>query len=444
MQVCLTELADTLEASGLKKLVERLNRPNSGRLPTMWELVFLRGIARVGALRHEEALPNGRQPDFELDLAGDAYCLTLVGEIATVSDSGLDEKNPIELLRREISRLARKYRLNPDHFRCDVRGGNVGSYEIRRMVLSLPKPQELLQLIKQRIEPFIRELSQTASAVANYEHNDGEAVFTITYDKAQRYAGSSHPAYDAALSLTNNPVYRALKGKVDQIASAPDDWVRLIILCDGDCATMRSDGLFPMTFGTRAIAQEFLRQHSSVDLVLLTSVRSDNFDWRSRKLQLGFELVVSQLARSKQRLTDQALAAVHGALERAVLTLPRPVREPVNAARRCLERGYGIGMAGGYVKTKTIKISSRALLELLAGRISSDRFLELHGWNAGNSNRFDINLFKRALESGRMIKAIHVESGGDKDDDWLEFEFGAPDAAISPFVAPGISTTVTS
>ena len=84
----------------------------------------------------------------------------------------------------------------------------------------------------------------------------------------------------------------------------------------------------------------------------------------------------------------------------------------------------------------TFKISSRVLHELLAGRISSDRFMELHGWDASQAgNGFRANLFRRALESGRMIKTIRVEPGGDKDDDWLEFEFGAPDPAVSPFLA---------
>lgn len=127
------------------------------------------------------------------------------------------------------------------------------------------------------------------------------------------------------------------------------------------------------------------------------------------------------------------------ALEQAVATLPRPMLEPINAARRCLEKGYGSGMAGGYMTTKngSLKISSRVLHELLAGRISGDRFMELHGWEASQANKPPGgNRFKRALESGRMFKTIRVVPGADKDDDWLEFEFGAPDPAVSPLLVP--------
>jgi len=44
--------------------------------------------------------------------------------------------------------------------------------------------------------------------------------------------------------------------------------------------------------------------------------------------------------------------------------------------------------------------------------------------------------FRRALIAGRMIKAVVVDPAGDTDDDWVEFEFTEPDAAISPFRIP--------
>ncbi len=46
-----------------------------------------------------------------------------------------------------------------------------------------------------------------------------------------------------------------------------------------------------------------------------------------------------------------------------------------------------------------------------------------------------INPFAGYLQEGRMISAVHVEvsANEDDDDDWLVFEFGAPDPAISKF-----------
>ena len=76
-----------------------------------------------------------------------------------------------------------------------------------------------------------------------------------------------------------------------------------------------------------------------------------------------------------------------------------------------------------------IKISARAVLELLAGAMTYERFAEVHGWTEG---RFD--MFRSRLDSGQLFTSARIESlGPSKDDDWLEFEFGPPDPAISAF-----------
>jgi hypothetical protein len=438
MQVCLNELAKTLDNESLQKLADRLNRPYDGRLPAMWELVFLRGLAAAGPLRHETAQSNGRRPDFELSLSSGTHSLTVIGDICTVSDSGLDDKNPVELLSTEITRLAKKFGLNPNHFRYDVHGSRAGAYKTGRMALALPAKPQLQAIIKQRVEPFIGNLVQEPRASAAFEYNDGETVFTVGYDQAQRYAGGGHLSYDVAVSLTNNPIFKALKAKAAQLRGAPEDAIRLIILCDGDCGTMRSKHTSSMSFSARAIAEDFLRQNRSVDLVLLVSVTSSGYDWSSRgELLMHYELVAARSGPRPARLSNAAFETVRAALECAVATLPQPVLEPINAARRCLENGYGLGLSGAYMTDRTFKISSRVLHELLAGRITSDRFMELHGWDDSSAGRgIGANTFKRMLESGRLFKTIRVEPGGDKDDDWLAFEFGTPDPAVSLFLVP--------
>src|SRR3546814_4329163 len=45
--------------------------------------------------------------------------LSIVGNITCVSDVGLDRQNPFTELGGEVSWLARKYRLKPNHFRYD-------------------------------------------------------------------------------------------------------------------------------------------------------------------------------------------------------------------------------------------------------------------------------------------------------------------------------------
>jgi len=80
-------------------------------------------------------------------------------------------------------------------------------------------------------------------------------------------------------------------------------------------------------------------------------------------------------------------------------------------------------MHNGYRMTDaSIKVSSRLVLEILAGKVSLDAVDS--DWR---------ELFSRKLSSGQMIEACSLVSGGDKDDDEVEFRFGQPDAAIGPF-----------
>jgi len=103
---------------------------------------------------------------------------------------------------------------------------------------------------------------------------------------------------------------------------------------------------------------------------------------------------------------------------------------PGNALRRNLDSDWSANMKGGYeMGGERIKVSSRAVLELLAGTLTYEQFAAAHRWDEG-----EFNMFKEKLASGRLFKSASVESlGENRDDDWLEFAFGQPDPALSPF-----------
>jgi hypothetical protein len=88
---------------------------------------------------------------------------------------------------------------------------------------------------------------------------------------------------------------------------------------------------------------------------------------------------------------------------------------------------------------KTIYISSRALHELLAGRVSQKKFLEDRGLIPTKTHPDAKNIFELRLHEGRMIKKIGIEKSETQDDDWVIFEFGEPDPAISQFKLPQTS-----
>lgn len=427
------DLDGVLADAQLESLVERLNRPSDDRLPAMWELVFLRALSSIAPLKHEVELASGRRPDFEFSIRGDGRDWTVVGDITSVSDAGLDEQNPVDVLCDEILRLAKKYNLNPNHFSREVKGGRVGDFRTGKMALQLPPRGELLALVREKVEPFIRGIADSGTATDRLVCVTDRANFTIGYDTSQEYAHGGWVCYDVAISLTNNPIYRALKAKSKQLKAAPADAVRLVVLCDGDCAAMRNSA-FSQNYSAKQIAQDFLRQNSSVDFVLLVSVERKQLNFYESRLQMNYELVAAAPRYRSARVDERLLERITEALNKSILCVPPPRWELCNAARYCRDKtyGYGIGMLGGWMGPQPLKISSRALHELLAGKITLERFLEAHGW-AGERRNSIANPFALALGAGRMISGVEVENVDDKDDDWLSFEFGPSDPAISPF-----------
>lgn len=79
-----------------------------------------------------------------------------------------------------------------------------------------------------------------------------------------------------------------------------------------------------------------------------------------------------------------------------------------------------------------LKISSRAVLDLLAGRGGLEQFRRA-GLCARDGER---NLFENLLAQGMTLSAVSLEyCGPDADDDYFVFEF-ADDPAAREFTAP--------
>jgi hypothetical protein len=73
-----------------------------------------------------------------------------------------------------------------------------------------------------------------------------------------------------------------------------------------------------------------------------------------------------------------------------------------------------------------IKLSSRTVLDLLAGKITYDEFPETYK-----------DFFKMRAGEGRLFEAARIEKDTtEQDDDWLVFRFGEPDPAVTPYTVP--------
>lgn len=440
LQRSIDRLATLLPREQLSAIVDRLNRPNDARLPAMWELVMLDALAGVGELRHEIALPNGRRPDVELAVSlADGSPLLIVGDVATISDAGLDEQNPVNVLSTELTRLAAKAGLNPNRFGYNVQGGREGPYGDARMKLLLPQKEQLITLMRKTVSPWLNRVKAAQQQPDSLNYNEPDAHFSLTYDPNQRYARGGFLSYGVAASREKNPLYKALKSKVSQLKQASPTALRLIIACDGGCALLRQSTMMrsPGTFTAKEVAENFLRKNSSIDAVLLVAVEEQRALLASMATyHMKYELVVAPVQSQSARMTPSTLAALDTILRATVQRIPQPMRSVGNASTLCRQGGCGPDMIGGYqVSDGYVSLSSRALQRLLAGEMTISDFLTTHGWNDVPG---PTNPFARALQSGRMITQITVVSAGDKDDDWLTINFGKPDPAVTPFCVSSI------
>ena len=85
---------------------------------------------------------------------------------------------------------------------------------------------------------------------------------------------------------------------------------------------------------------------------------------------------------------------------------------------------------------KKVRIGARELAEILAGRRSiADDGVKFPEHRTDRPRRPNIvqSMFERKLREGRLPRSITVlHTDEDDSDDWIEFDFGDADPAISP------------
>ncbi|MBA0384862.1 hypothetical protein [Stenotrophomonas maltophilia] len=439
LQGSINRLQGTLSREQLSELIKKLNASNEQRLPTMWELVVLDAFARVASVRHEVPLPSGRRPDLLVEFqstAGGEFAV--IGDVLTVSDKGLDEKNPVDVLFEETPVIARKHGVDPVKLAYRVNGVRTGKRGQVKVQLALPNRGQMIALLHSEVVPWLKAINTRPHEKGIFNPSDEKFDFSITYDPAQTSTMGSYTSYDVAHSKEVNPLYKALKAKTGQLEGAHEGAFKLLIACDGDCGLFRSSASMASmgyTFTAQQIVDHFLTKHSSIDGVLLIGVeeRREVFSAHTTRA-LRFDL------RVRASIDPRRLTSPHAELDElvrsALIHFPEPRQAPHNAARRCIEQENRHRVQGGYRLTSrgagsmSVSISSRDLIQLLSGNLSQEDFCKACGFDAKH-----VNPFALALSQGRLIQRASL-SNSDGDDDLVTFEFGEIDPAIAPFSMP--------
>ena len=394
--------------------ISHLNGPDAiKRITTEWEIAVLHGLSQLGNVEYE--------PRIDGTVAIDALFRSLAGtaliDITTVSDRGLDEQNPIEKLCEEVANRVRQHGLNPNKFGVEAKGNFSELYLTGpKPRLGIPSPDKFEAMF----DGFTRFLESTrVSSERQRFHLRGKAEkgLTISFDPASQFFSCSHLDYTVAFTAKRNPIRNRLDDKEKQMRRAKYDGLMGIILCDAGCSLLGRRGRPGMNLGCDEIVTKFLQDHPSIAFVISIRVVSD---------------ASPSIAKEHLRLAcrDYLSASHHGAAPLAKYLvgnisqrIPSPENLAINAYSVADEGG---SFNGGFTRMGSrIKISARAVVEVLSGRITHQDFMR--------ENQAFVELVRRYATQGRMLDSVTIEKTPERDDDWLEFSFSEPDPAVSPY-----------
>jgi hypothetical protein len=426
LQRRLNELRGVIGDTSVDGLAERLNRAGKDRVAAMWETVVLHALSRCGTLENEAELASGRRPDIKLATPD----LEITADVTAVSDEGLDNDNPYHELGELVGRAKDKLGFPLGGLDIRIRSRHEKTKRGTRTVLLLPPRGKLQSFVNRTIVPQLRKQIEAGEKVLRVEIDDKDVGIDITIDPRKTpYNSYSFAAYDVPKIKDRNPLYGALKAKADQLRGA--DGITGVVVGDGDCTALsgRSGNWDEVT--ADQIIDEFFRQYSSIDFVLLLSTReTERSGWAP------LPPVRRNSACLRVREGSPATAQL-GALFRSMMEqFPQPGRSPVNGALRAREDDYDLGHHGGYTMSRSmIRIGLREFTEILAGlrTLADNGAKNVEAARKLPQRRNDTQGYiLRNLMEGRLPSSINViKTGEDDNDDWVEIQFGDVDPAIA-------------
>ncbi len=397
-----------------------------------WEVVVLNAFSKKGRVVYEK--------DFGGPNRGDIYFAPahvnqrpFLADIATVSDSGMDKANAFNYLFDELLKRAKDIELNPDAFALDVGAHEETHYRggPNKVRLKLPGRTGFQEKIfSKSVDEFLQNVLKNTSAPAHHVIKNDEIDITIRYNPNQRYATGSHLSYKVVYSLTNNIVYQALSAKAAQLKGTRFDGPLGIVLCDGSCSFLRDRGIGNLSWSLREVIFHFLKENPTISFILTLTVKRE----RGHSI-LGSQKNQERVFIDLYKGNDFNKIGYVETLSRELI-FPCPQLDAQNALNHLKAwpnrgpRHYGemTMTIGGKADRTSVKISARAILERLAGRLSDQEFAKQYDFIAKE------NPFEQALEAGHLL--VSLERSEEEDDDWIIFEFDGPDPAISSFRLP--------
>lgn len=440
LQSMLSELAPALGVEKSRDILRRLNDRKlvDQALPAEMELALLWAIHSLGDLEVEpEWWGDSRRPDAITDALVPGRIAAI--EIAATTDnaiSGEDDMDAIAVQIGEVASRARKGAGDHLYYRFREESGYVGGRYIRRRLA--PRGMKLDDEQIAAIDAWVKS-DDCLRTRLRLEAKGLDVEVEHTERKQIRYHNLWSTMPPETHSLEDNPLFDLLVRKARQLRAAAPGTLRILFVADVGSTLLRRVGRVGEIDHTRRfvsareIILHFLQARSrTVDAVVTFSpykemsrfLRGDPLGRKPRRWTVAF-------------FGTPAFAEPPSALEKIAAMLPEPQYEGYQARSLFRQGAFSPSKTGQYLgmtirgnhgaKTFSVDFPARMLLDLLAGRLTEERFRRQLDGREGNQN-----IFKNWLDRGLTISGAEMAPRNvDKDDDHLILHFTDDPAARS-------------
>jgi hypothetical protein len=251
-----------------KQIKDHVRRLNNRDINVEWEIVLLNVFSKLGRVEHESVF-NGKQPDLYF-VSGDTK-FSFLADIKTVSDEGIETKNPFDQLNERLHKEVLKHGIQ-GAWRIDIGGNYEEARRERKLVqMKLPALSRFdKEIFNQTFDEFASLIKANPSQPRKFEVRNHSVDLRISYHPSDRWTGTgSLPGYksiECPEHLIQNSIWSGLVDKAEQLKGANFDGILGIVICDGG-----SDFLSK----ANRIVDEFLRNYQYIHFVLLFRVEQN-------------------------------------------------------------------------------------------------------------------------------------------------------------------------
>lgn len=433
LQCMLDELRDHAKLDKLKDFRGRLESKRAYQaLPAEIELAFLWALSKLGNIEVEpEWFGTARPEAYSESLFAPHPCLV---EVTALSDARLAQEHEMRHIAAQLSEFASSVRKGQGiHLRFTFQEesgyGHKGYFRRRRIHPDF-SPNGAT---KAALRSWLLQASRKTPLEIM---QDSTHILVTWHDSPQhplRNFFCSMPA--EAFSLEDNPLFEALIEKRKQLRSPTFEGLRCIVV--GDAGAHILQDLNPRMRSMEAVTGSQVIEHflenadGAVDVVIVLSPKRKSHPEIAPRTRLLWQA---------ELFVRHGISLPTSGLDLLVATLPAPRFEGYQARYLQQQAAFRPDADGWYVgttitegaTTMTIKVSARAVLELLAGRLTTERFQHFTGLEDKPNQK---NILAHRLSQGDILSAIEIEHGVDEDDDWLVMHLRRDPAAAPLSVA---------